>query len=124
MFHFKLIERSYISQYIPKNVSIEMINFFLNDPDIILHKFDYRFFLSFSSSNNLLDIVELLLKNKNVNPADSSNEAITFACISGNYNAIALLWNDIRVKNTLKIDNLMLYNKLVKEDIKNKVGKF
>jgi hypothetical protein len=35
-----------------------------------------------------------------------------------------LLWNDQRVKNSLKKDDLELYNKLVKEDIKNKIETF
>ncbi len=35
-----------------------------------------------------------------------------------------LLWKDERIKNSLKNDDLKLYNKLIKEDVKEKINSF
>ena len=74
--------------------------------------------------NNDINKVKILLKNKKVDPSEYNNLAIRTAAYKGYFDIVNLLWNDKRVKNTLKKDNLPLYNQLIKEDIKNKVIKF
>ena len=83
-----------------------------------------------------IEIVKLLLNDPRVDPSFDNNYAIS---LSYNYNdsnhvsynndnnnpyIVELLWKDERVKNTLKKDNLELYNKLKKMDTKIKINKF
>ena len=77
-----------------------------------------------SSVAGNIDIVSYLLSDERVDPTSEENYAITFAHKREYIDIVKLLWNDKRVKNTLKKDNLPLYNQLIKEDIKNKVIKF
>lgn len=70
------------------------------------------------------DVVKLLLNDSRVNPADCENRAIRTDFKNRNTNIIKLLWTDQRVKNTLKNDDIKLYNELTKKDIKKKVIEF
>ena len=74
--------------------------------------------------NNDIKNVKLLLNHPKVNPSDKDNWAIRYASIEGHYDIVNLLWQDQRVKNTLENDNEKLYNKLIKKDIKEKIGFF
>ena len=80
--------------------------------------------ISYASSLGQYELVKLLLEDKRVSPTAEENYAIKSAYSSRSYNIVELLWKDKRVKNTLKNDFLELYNKLIPEDIKNKVDKF
>ena len=81
--------------------------------------------ITFAAKNGHVKVVELLLKDKRVNPADYCNNAIINSYINHNYNYIThLLWNDLRVKNSLEKDDLLLYNELTKKDIKSKLSEF
>ena len=71
-----------------------------------------------------LKLVKLLLKDSRVDPSDNHNWAINEADLWDFDYVVLLLWNDKRVKNTLRKDYNMLYNKLILQDIQNKVEQF
>lgn len=72
-----------------------------------------------------IDIVKLLLTDHRVDPTDSNNDSIRSAFENGHLNIVNLLWQDQRVKDTLKKDDIDLYNKLIKKDkLKQKVEVF
>ena len=70
---------------------------------------------------NSVNILKTLLSNKKIDPTFGENKAITSAFNKKNNNAVALLWKDERVKNTLKKDNIDLYNFL---KIENNITNF
>ena len=80
--------------------------------------------LSHAAKNGFFDIAEFLLKDKRVDPSSKNNHAIRKAFQYLQHDIINLLWNDNRVKKTLKKDSLGLYNKLIKKDVKNKLKEF
>lgn len=55
-------------------------------------------------------VISKLIKNKKVNTADRSNCPILFTYQRGHSNIVYLLWQEQRVKNTLKKDMPDLYN--------------
>jgi hypothetical protein len=65
-----------------------------------------------------------LLKDVNIDPSEDHNKIIKYSYKNKYINIVKLLWNDKRVKTTLKIDDFKLYKKLMQQDIKNKVNKF
>ena len=70
------------------------------------------------------DIYDLFLKY-NVDPSSDENSCIRSVYeYSNNTAMLDLLWQDKRIKNSLKNDDLKLYNKLIKKDIKEKVESF
>jgi hypothetical protein len=81
-----------------------------------------------------IELAALLLKDSSVDPASDNNWAIIDAHTNlrwtrGKYityvkKTLDFLWNEKRVKDSLKNDNIELYNILIKKDIKNKIGKF
>ena len=77
-----------------------------------------------AAENGYVDIVELFLSDDRLNPLQSHSWAITQANKLKHYNVVTLLWRKTNVKDTLKNDNINLYNKLIQEDIQNKVSKF
>ena len=77
-----------------------------------------------ASRHGHINIVELLLNDSRVNPSDDENGAIEAASHEGRNEVIELLWQDKRVKNTLQRDCIDLYNKLMKQEVKNKVNEF
>lgn len=79
-------------------------------------------YLCFSSSIGRIDIVKLIPQD--INPSSRNNHSIISSYKNMNTNIVELLWKDQRVKNTLKNDDLSLYNKLIKEDITNKIKAF
>jgi hypothetical protein len=80
--------------------------------------------LQHSSFMGLIEMTELLLSDELINPALNKNYAINVSYIKGYKHIIALLWNDQRVKNTLKNDNLELYNLLIQKEVHSKLKKF
>jgi ankyrin repeat protein len=71
-----------------------------------------------------IDIINLLLKYKNVDPSSKNNISILYANDNGYKNITYLLWNDSRVKNSLKNHSLKLYKELTILNVKNKLGNF
>jgi hypothetical protein len=76
-----------------------------------------------ASHNRDFDLLKILLKDPRVDPSADHNYSIIHADDEEN-NITELLWCDPRFKNTLKKDDLELYNKLIKIDIKNKINEF
>jgi ankyrin repeat protein len=70
------------------------------------------------------DIVRLLLEDPRVDPSTQYNCAISSAAYSKQYNIVDLLWQDIKIKNTLINNDIVLYNKLKNKDITNKLIDF
>ena len=73
---------------------------------------------------NKILYVKNLLKNKKVDPSYDDNWAIIFSSKKRLTDIVKLLWEDQIIKNTLKNDNIELYNKLIQQDITNKVSEF
>jgi hypothetical protein len=70
-------------------------------------------------------VVKILLMDERFNPSDRNNHCIIYASDNpDDFEMVRLLWKDERVKQTLENDDLKLYNKLILEDIKNKIGSF
>lgn len=80
--------------------------------------------LQYSSFMGLVEMTELLLSDKFIDPTINNNYAINASYIKGYKVIVTLLWNDLRVKNTLQKDNLELYQILMAKDVKNKIGGF
>lgn len=80
--------------------------------------------LQWASQKAHYDIVELLIKDPRINPADRKNLVIIDAYQRKNIHLVNLYWADYRVRDSLQIDNIDLYNKLMKDDIKNKLKGF
>ena len=106
-----------------ENNDIEIISILLNDKQID-PTMDKNWAIRYCSKYGYIDIVKLLLKDKRVSPSDHHNDAIDLASENGHINIIKLLWSCKSVKNTLNKNNLILYNQLIKQDIKNKISKF
>jgi hypothetical protein len=90
-----------------------------------------------ASEEGYFNMVTLLLNDHRVNPSDDKNYALrsAFNLVIKNKNSeqknkaeykniVEILWNDIRVKKTLKNDFIELYNILMKKNIKNKIEDF
>ena len=77
-----------------------------------------------SSQNGHLDIVKLLLKNNRVNPADNGNLPIYSAFMHHHKDILNLLWNDKRVKKSLKKDYPDLLKLLLFEERQRKIKDF
>jgi ABC-type antimicrobial peptide transport system ATPase subunit len=86
--------------------------------------YDNNYPISLATQHRKIDIVKALLEYPEVNPADNCNRPMRNAVINNQQDLILLLWNDRRVKNTLKNDDINLYNKLIKLDIKDKIREF
>ena len=80
--------------------------------------------IRYSAEVGNIDIVKLLIKDERVNINSCNNTPIINALKSGHTEIVHLLWNDKRVKSSLKKDNIKLYNKLIKQQIKNTVEQF
>ena len=108
--------------------SVDIVKILLKDERIAPDE-GWNYALRIASKYGNLDVIKLLLKDKRVDPSDASNWAISqsdeFTIDKLTRNSIVLLlWKDSRVKNTLKNDDLLLYNKLIKQDIQNKISEF
>ena len=86
--------------------------------------YNKNYVIGVSAEAGCLDIVKLLLEDSRVDPSDDNNYAIKLAHKNKYTNIVEILWNEKCVKNTLKQDNLELYNNLMRKDIKNKVDEF
>jgi hypothetical protein len=103
--------------------NIETFSLLLKDPEID-PSIQQNITLHFASAKGYTQMVKLLLNDKRVDPSSENNLAIIKACKYDNNEIINLLWNNKKVKITLKNDDLFLYNKLIKKDIKSKMNKF
>jgi 2-hydroxy-3-keto-5-methylthiopentenyl-1-phosphate phosphatase len=76
-----------------------------------------------NAGNGNTEILKLLLKNKKIDPSCFSNFAIN-SLKDSKKEAIQLLWRDKRVKDTLENDHPKLYDKMIKEQLQNKINNF
>jgi hypothetical protein len=102
---------------------IDIVKLLLNDPRVDPTD-DFNDAIRYASRSGETETVRLLLTDSRVNPTSVNNSAISNAELNGYIETVALLWIDKRFKNTLKIDNLPLYNQLQKEDIQDKINNF
>ena len=100
----------------------DLVNFkiLIKHPDV-LYKEAYPFRTSVELGR--FDMVKIFL-SLGLDPSSDRNSFISLAYIHKRTDILELLWNDKRVKNTLKNDYKKLYNKLIKKDIKNKIIEF
>lgn len=74
--------------------------------------------------NNNIENVKSFLNNHNIDPSCYGNYAICFSSTNGYTEITNLLFKDNRVKICLEKYNKFLYNKLIKQEIKEKVEGF
>jgi hypothetical protein len=86
--------------------------------------YNENYSVGIASALGYFEIVSLLLNDSRVNPSDYSNYAIKEAYRHLHKEVVNLLWQNVRVKNTLKNDDIEIYNELIKKDIKLKVENF
>ena len=84
----------------------------------------YLFFLDTISYYQNKEIFERFLKSSLINPAENANSAMAMAYAHENKEFMQLLWEDERVKNTLKEDQNFIYNQIMKKVITEKVELF
>ena len=77
-----------------------------------------------SAKYGYIELVELLLKDKRVNPSSNNNYSMIWAYNQSYSSIVLLLWEDERVKKSLKNDDIVIYNSIMKKEIKDKVTKF
>jgi ankyrin repeat protein len=83
--------------------------------------YDNNYPLSIASEQGKIKIVKALLEYPEVDPSDNCNRPIRNAFKNKQEELVLLLWNNERVKKTLKEDEIDIYNKLISLDIKNKL---
>ena len=66
----------------------------------------------------------MLLKDKRVDPSANNNSAIINSFKNSNFEIVQLLWNDKRVQNSLKNNDIEFYDKLFKQSINQKIKIF
>jgi hypothetical protein len=76
------------------------------------------------SGNGYFDIVQVLLKDPRVYPSNDNNWAIKLALKNKHLHIAKLLWKHNKFQNTLSKSDVDLYNKMITENISNKVEKF
>ena len=114
---------NYAICYASKKGYFKVVKLLLNEPSVCPAG-DNNYSIRYASKNGHINLVKLLLKDERVNPAAGFNFAICKSYKNQHINIVNLLWQNKKIKNTLKKDNLELYNTLTQEDIKNKVGDF
>lgn len=97
---------------------IKAIRFLISSNVDLSQNDNYAIF--FAADKGLNEILKLLLKQPNINPADGNNRAISFAYDFRDPKTVQILWNDHRVKETLEKDDPELYEILsLQDNIKN-----
>ena len=90
----------------------------------IPHNPKKRYPLGLSSLRGYIDIVKLLLKDKRIAPSKYNNFAIINAYKNNHKDIVDLLWKHKTVKQSLKIDDFELYNKIIMKEITKKISEF
>ena len=103
---------------------INIVELLLNDSRINITADQKNRAICCASFNGFYDIILLLLNEKNINPAYDNNYSNLYAHTNKYNDVVDLLWSYSKVKNTLQGDNIEVYNKLIKQDTKNKISKF
>jgi hypothetical protein len=85
---------------------------------------DLNYIVLLNSESGNIDILKYVVNNSNADLSFNYNQAITIAQMNNNQETVDFLWNDKNVKNTLNNDHLLLYNRLIKKNIKSKINKF
>lgn len=83
-----------------------------------------QFTLVVCCEKNRFEFVKKIIENKNIDPSFNQNVAIRLAKLNSSSDIIKILWKDNRVKKSLLKDDFILYDKLTKEDIINKMENF
>jgi ankyrin repeat protein len=102
---------------------IKIATLLLKDKDNDLSSIE-NYPICISVQNEHIEIVRLLLNDERNNPTEDRNYSIRMAYMRNNFKIIKLLLSDIRVKNTLKNDDLALYNKIISLEIQKKIKEF
>jgi hypothetical protein len=85
----------------------------INHKDVLSYEFHpFRLAVSYKR----IDMVSVFIL-RGVDPSKCLNEAIWLADIDNNHEMVALLWNDQRVKNSLKNNKNALYRKIKKNEL-------
>ena len=71
-----------------------------------------------------LNLVKLLLSDERFDPSSMENEPMKSAFCFEHTEIVDLLWNDKRVKNSLKVNGIEIYKQLTKKDNKIKIKSF
>ena len=108
--------------------SIEYNNFeyfekLLNDPKFDPSQ-DSNYAAEKAAIYNRLDMLKLLVNDKRVDPSDGHNQGIIWAWEQGHYEIVDFLFQDVRVKKSLKNNHIKLYNIINKKFVDKKIKEF
>jgi ankyrin repeat protein len=96
--------------------NIELFNIIYKNKKITIKDLNLAF--CEASKHGRIEIIKLLLIDPKINPTYLNNWSIIKAHNNYHLNVLQLLWQDTRVKNTLKKDCKDLYDKITKEELK------
>ena len=91
---------------------VELVKILLNDKRVDPSDNDSLCFL-WASRNSQTEIVKLLLKDKRSNPTLYMNTPISQAFFGKNQELFNVLWDDLRIKNSLEKNHIEFYNQLM-----------
>ena len=77
-----------------------------------------------ASQHGHTEIVQLLLADSRIVPSDYHNYPIRLASKYGHIKVVKLLWKNKKIKDSLKYDDIELYNSLIQEDLQKKIKDF
>ena len=89
-----------------------------------LQSADHSSYFETAIDSNQIGSIKVLLCSNVYLPANNNNYAIYKAFSQKKNDIVDLLWNDNRVKNTLKSDRPDIYEFLFTKDLKNKISEF
>jgi len=110
-----------IEQEIFNSIKYNDIEYFESIINCLTNVISRNFAFIFASKNGNLEILKIFIKKTNINPSLNFNESIKVAFEMNHFEVVYFLWQDKRVKDTLKKDDINLYNKLINKD---KIDKF
>ena len=116
-----MVKKEFINAVKTNNLSL--VRLLLKDKIFKPYRFRSKA-IQHAAFNGFIPMIKLLLSDKCLNPSLNDNYAIIVAYKKDHNEIVELLWQNKRVKDTLKKDNLDLYNKLITKDIQYKIEGF
>lgn len=101
----------------------EIVSLLLNDSRVNPSDFRNYAFVE-AARNGHINIVKLLLNNPRVDPTDCKSAAIRWACKNNENNMIQFLFKNEKIRDALKIDEIQLYNAIIKKYLSKKISDF
>ena len=105
------------------NNDISKVNSLLENTTSSLSRFNFYSY-GFAAENGYTEITKILLKKSKIDPSCRNNIAIKLASENKHTTIVNLLFNTKIVRDTLKNNDLDLYNSLIKKHVSNNIETF